>query len=380
MKAKQPPLTLKPELKLSHRQILIFSGLTAVVGTVVVVAIFAAGPFAAVEPENGTLSGGATSLNVSGASGGKVVRFGTGATPTPTSTPAPTATPAPGQIPANTLPAGNDVGFLGDAAGLVLADATHVPSGLSYNSGGGYFELSGVSSKTFQNYRFTRPVKLSDTLPSNAGITITFKNNIFDIPGNQPYGGLTYQGTLGTNQIIVQDNTFRASSPLAGLYGNGQIQLDSRCTIQRNNVSGRGDGIQNGNGQCLIEQNYIHSPGNYGTYPNNTHNDGIQFYGGSGIQVRYNRIDIGWDGEHQNGALFFQGSFTGPVIDRNFISGGGFSLRLESGVSGAVVTNNTFKLPTISNPPWGPYTHSVQGGVTTWSGNVLTPGNSTVAK
>ncbi len=57
----------------------------------VVVRSFAAGPLAAFEPETGTLSAGAVTQSVSGASGSGVVKFAAGTTPSPTPTSTPTS-------------------------------------------------------------------------------------------------------------------------------------------------------------------------------------------------------------------------------------------------------------------------------------------------
>jgi hypothetical protein len=56
----------------------------AVIGVVVVLVTLAAGAYALFEPESGTLSGGATVVSNSGASGGQAIKFAAGATPTPT--------------------------------------------------------------------------------------------------------------------------------------------------------------------------------------------------------------------------------------------------------------------------------------------------------
>ncbi len=63
-------------------------GLTVLVGVVVVVAAFAASAATpAVEPESAALSGSAKVVSTTGASGGKAIQFGSGATPAPTATP-----------------------------------------------------------------------------------------------------------------------------------------------------------------------------------------------------------------------------------------------------------------------------------------------------
>ncbi len=70
--------------RLSRRQALLVAGLTAAIGIIVVIKIFAAGSFTAFEPESGTLTSPAAVVSDAGASGGQAVKFATGATPTPT--------------------------------------------------------------------------------------------------------------------------------------------------------------------------------------------------------------------------------------------------------------------------------------------------------
>jgi hypothetical protein len=102
----------------------------------------------------------------------------------------------------------------------------------------------------------------------------------------------------------------------------------------------------------------------------------MQFYGGPNIVIKDNRIDLGvFDGEHQNGALFFQGNFSAPQITHNYLRGGGYYLRLESGVANAGVVNNIFA--PLDPLAWG-YA-LVQGTIATWTGNVTTTG-ATVPK
>jgi hypothetical protein len=64
----------------------------AVAGVLVLVIAHAAGAFVAVEPENGILAGAASMAVNAGASGGKAVKFGPGATATPSPPPTPTGT------------------------------------------------------------------------------------------------------------------------------------------------------------------------------------------------------------------------------------------------------------------------------------------------
>jgi hypothetical protein len=62
----------------NKRRGMLFAGVTAVTGVVILVVAFAAGVFATFEPESGSLSGGATVVANAGASGGQAVKFGSG--------------------------------------------------------------------------------------------------------------------------------------------------------------------------------------------------------------------------------------------------------------------------------------------------------------
>jgi hypothetical protein len=63
---------------LSYRRALSFAVVTVGIGVIVVILTLAAGSLVVFEPENGTMSAGAVSTSLSGASGGQVVKFGNG--------------------------------------------------------------------------------------------------------------------------------------------------------------------------------------------------------------------------------------------------------------------------------------------------------------
>lgn len=72
--------------QLSARKMVVFSACTVLIGVVAVAVIFAAGPLAAFEPENGSLAGAVAITDSPGASNGKMIQFGADTT-TPTPTP-----------------------------------------------------------------------------------------------------------------------------------------------------------------------------------------------------------------------------------------------------------------------------------------------------
>ncbi|MFC7618118.1 right-handed parallel beta-helix repeat-containing protein [Actinokineospora soli] len=278
--------------------------------------------------------------------------------------PVPPGALAPGQIPAP-----GQVGFRGDRAKLkVVNGPASAPPGTEWNSGalrfgGGNVTLDGVWVKGGVEY-------------SGSG-TLTIRNSV--IEGNR-HSWSPLMAISG--HVDVRDSTITyADSEIPGSqWGNGVVHGDARMTLIRNDISGAPDGIQNGRGNSLIEQNHIHGMRVFGSPPNNTHNDGIQAYGGPNLRIRHNRIDISvggkaYDGAHQNAAVFIMPSDDNPAsnleVVGNYLSGGGYILRLGTPLSGAVVTGNRFG-PTTGG--WGEVLLD-GGGIASWSGNVDASGN-----
>ena len=122
----------------------------------------------------------------------------------------------------------------------------------------------------------------------------------------------------GGGSLDVRDSTLRwrpGSSPSAG-SGSGVIQITGNhddVVILRNDISGNPDGIQVAGDNWTIQENWIHDLAMVGTYPDNTHNDGIQIYNGSGHRIVSNRIEIGARSPYSNSPVFLQGSSIGSV-------------------------------------------------------------------
>lgn len=282
-------------------------------------------------------------------------------TPRPPAT-KPTATP--GEPGSGAVPAPGSVGFRGDKGSLKVIDGPgSAPPGTQWNSGalrfgGGDVTLDGVYVKGGVEY-------------SGRG-TLTIRNSV--IEGNR-HSWSPLMANSGHVDVRDSTITYKDAQIPGDKWGNGVVHGDARMTLIRNDLSGAPDGIQNGSGQSVIEQNHIHDLRVFGTYPNNTHNDGIQSYGGPNLKIRYNRIDISiggkaYDGTHQNAAVFIMPS-SGHAADNleivgNYLSGGGYILRMGIPMSNAVVTGNKFG-PTTGG--WGEVL--VDGpGITQWSGNV----------
>lgn len=291
--------------------------------------------------------------------------------PTTTTTVQPPSNPTPpGAVPPNTVPQPGQVGFRGDPATLtVIAGSGNLPAGVTWS--GGSLRISGnvTLDKVF--------VKGGIELTSGS---LTLRNSI--VEGNSSLWAtiLTNRGTA----LDVRDSTLRwKGAPPGNGWGNGVIHGDSRMTVIRNDLSGSPDGIQFASSDGVFEQNYIHDLAMLGTPPNDTHNDGVQSYGGNNNVFRYNRIDLrdaqgkAYNG-HQNGALFFQPSSGFPLtnvqIVGNWLSGGGFTLRLEAPVTGAVVTGNQFGPYTGG---WGDVLVDDSGvSIATWANNTDNSGRA----
>lgn len=281
----------------------------------------------------------------------------------------PPPTPPVGGPGPGTVPAPGSVGFRGDAAKLKIIDGPgNAPAGTKWNAGqlqvlANDLVLDGVSVKGGITYQ--------------GGGTLTIRNSIVEGNRNSQSAVLGLKGHLD-----ISDSTLRwkAGDTPGNQWGNGAVHGDSTMTLRRNDISGTPDGIQNGPGRSIIEQNYIHDLARLGTYPNNTHNDGIQSYGGPDLIIRHNRIDIegpdgvAYDGTHQNGAVFVQpggGGASNLQVVGNFLAGGGYIMRLEGPISGAVVTDNKFGPITGG---WGEVLVEKGVGISAWSNNLSNAG------
>lgn len=272
-----------------------------------------------------------------------------------TTTP-PAAPPAAPPAGTGTAPAPGTVGYRGPVSALTVIDSpANAPAGTKWTGG-----ILSVSARDL----VLDGVYVKGGIEFNGSGTLTIRNSIIEGGGSW----MVVVGFANGCNLDISNSTLRwkaGSTPPQGI-GAGAIHGYCKLRAVGNDISGTPDGIQLGEGNSLIEGNWIHDLALLGRYPNNTHNDGIQLYGGSGIVIRNNRIDIGWDGEHQNGAIFFQGRFTAPVIAGNWLSGGGYTFRIETNTTGAVVTDNTILK---AGNAWGEVLVEPQT-VGTWSGNV----------
>ncbi|HEV2674927.1 MAG TPA: right-handed parallel beta-helix repeat-containing protein [Aliidongia sp.] len=180
-----------------------------------------------------------------------------------------------------------------------------------------------------------------------------------------------------TAKITVTNSTLRWQPGLTYPSGYDVAPIWTRGTqaliVQHCDLSGMPQGIDPG-GNSVIQGNYIHDlVQNSKSKTNPTHLDGLFSQGGANILIVNNYIDAPALGA-VTAALFIQGdggnTETGIKIYANYLSGGAYVLRNETGKSVDVV-NNTF-----GSGMYG-YVSSLKGYTGTygvWSGNVTTKG------
>lgn len=178
------------------------------------------------------------------------------------------------------------------------------------------------------------------------------------------YFGVDAEGATG---LLVEDCTFDEAAT-AAITDNG-----GGNTYQRLNIAGSPDGVRIGNG-ATFRNSYIHSLTPYDP-ASGTHNDGVDFTGGTGITVEHNRIEMGFMSAT---AISMSSGFTAGgsdcLIVGNHLHGGMYSLDGPGSASTATnirVTNNTF----TRGYDYGPVTNWLDGTGNVWSGNVFTDGN-----
>jgi len=225
------------------------------------------------------------------------------------------------------FPGRGGVGYIGDPAALTVVDSVATaPPGTSWDDSRKVLNVS--SPDLILDHLFVR-----GGVDVYGGGTTTLTNSIIE------YGAGDEMGILmrgGSGALVMTDTTIRRAPGTTASVGNGrggvQISGGHSMTLLRNDISGLPDGMQLAGDNLLVAWNWIHDLAMVGSYPNNTHNDGIQLYSGSNITIANNRIEIGATAPYSNGALFFQGSGIGNVrVESNYLDGGGFPMRFETG-------------------------------------------------
>ncbi len=153
--------------------------------------------------------------------------------------------------------------------------------------------------------------------------------------------------------------------PIWSAYGNQTL------IAIRDDLSGMPQGIDPTAGS-IIRDNWIHGLVQTGTASTPAHLDGIFSQGGSNITIEGNYIDAPVRSD-ATAAIYIQdrgATDTGISIVGNYLNGGAFNLRNQTGIN-VDVRNNTF-----ANSVWGPVGDltGYPGTYGTWSGNITLNG------
>jgi hypothetical protein len=281
----------------------------------------AAGFFAAVESDAGTLSGNAQVVSDASASGGKAIQFTAPVTPPP-----PGPSPRPFPFPAGMKPDATNTGLLVAASQLTIVsgDQTYGPS----------FNGQTITGKDFKGF------------VTVTGANITFTNCKFEGKATSSnHALLDTEDSTGT--ITVQDSEFVPSNPSATIDG----LWTRNANLYRINVHGSVDGMK-GDSNTLVQDSYIHDMKWFASDPNQgggeTHNDGVQTFAGEvNVTLRHNNIDLsGVKDSNGNPAsnAAWQASANNSLADSNWFDGGGCTLNFAHHDTPLVntVTNNRF--------------------------------------
>jgi len=281
----------------------------------------AASFFAGIEAEQGTVSGNASVVSISGASGGQAVQFNAPAPPPPPPPPPP--------------PSGGSC----DLPNYPDATCTGVPTGTTLTP------ASGLTLST--------PGQVYDSKDVTGCITVTAANVTIRnsrIKCNDSYG--IWSRSTG---LLVQDTEVDCINTTGtGIVGGS-------FTARRVNVHGCENGAS-ADDNVTIADSYIHDlyegPG--------SHVDGIQVASDStGLVFDHNRI---LNPNSETSAIIVGDNAT-ETVSNNFLAGGGFTLYCSPNFAGFKVFNNRFSRQYWPNGGYyGPYANC--DGIGQWTNNV----------
>ena len=150
--------------------------------------------------------------------------------------------------------------------------------------------------------------------------------------------------------LLIEDTEIAGTSPDV----TSSVAF-ANYTARRVNMHGAADGFK-ADSNVLIEDSYVHDLG----IGADTHNDGLQSTGGSGVTFRHSTCIIS-DGSN---ACFQLGDDVSDIlVTDSLLDGGGWVINMGDSGTNRVFTNNRFG----HSAAYGPIG---SGGSYTWSGNV----------
>jgi hypothetical protein len=289
--------------------------LLIIVAATVIVITQAAGFFASVEPDTGTLATNAKVVTDSSASGGKAVQFTAPVVPPPVTPP-----PTGGTCALPNYPSASCTGV------PVGTNLTVVSGDLHITTAGSVVEGKDIRGCVF--------VEAASVTIRKSKITCDFAFGIHALAAN--YSGV---GPLIEDVEISCDG-----SSATGVAGYG-------FTARRVNAYGCENAFSVDN-NVTIEDSYIHDL----YHATGAHTDGIQLSGGSNITIRHNKI-LNQDTNGTSAIIGDTASFSNVLITNNLLGGGGYTLYCADSVSPNYrVTNNRWSRSIYPNGgfygPW----------------------------
>lgn len=265
--------------------------------------------------------------------------------------------------------------------GTTRPDATNtgIPDGTKLTVYTGSATLT-TPNMTYQNMVFNSYIALK---PTASGVT--FSNCLFQGPSTPAPGqSALLSSYAGVTNVTVDRCTFKPRAPnywVNGIYGWGGM------TINRCDISNVVDGIDPFGGTYYVYGNYVHDFATYSPSPSNsdshTHNDGMQFQGGSGSKVignnfqgfadpRISHDSMGWNGPQGQITACFTivpvvSTISNLTITDNWLDGGMYTLNVVNYPSGAdrpitnlgVVERNRFGRQQGVQGPGGDLTYTM---------------------
>ncbi|HSX29207.1 MAG TPA: hypothetical protein VLE73_01455 [Candidatus Saccharimonadales bacterium] len=301
----------------------------------------AAGFFAAVEPDNASLTANAKLVTDGNASGGKAVQFTAPAPtpPPPTPTPTPTPTPPPSGSTSCPLPAYPD------------ASCTGVPAGTSLTIVNGNIDVT-TSGTIIEN----KDIRGCITVSSNANAVIIRKSKITCTTNNIAIYREDNGAVSDANRLLIQDSTISC-----GVTNHTAIS-EANITVQRSNISGCENGFDM-NQNVTVQDSYIHDMAEVGADP---HTDGIQMAighisggnvvnGSLNISIVHNTIIL-----HGTSAVISnRGTDVNILIQDNLMAGGAYTLYCDQGATAVnyrVINNHFSRVLYNTVGAYGPWT------------------------
>lgn len=324
--------------RFSRTNLIIFALIFAALGGYLIFHSFAAGsPDISAEAENGTLSGNASTLNDTNASGGAGVRFGTASNSN--------------CVPLSDIPSGfpNNC-TTGYAAAPDYPGSLHSCSGtIQSNTTYSFCDFSGgldvgtsstaVSNVTFHGCR-VHGVAVDEALVLLFGDNITFE-----------YSTVEPNAAFAHNTQVAHAQSYQYGIEANGSY-NSHV---GKLTITNSDFWGFGNAIDvHGSTQAkpqVFRDNWIHDAANDGGGDYHTDGIGDESGSGSGSYVVMDHNTIVSPG-NTNGIAFQQGSYSNFTITNNLLGGFGYTVALWAPAPNTTFTGNTFT--TLLKPDFGP--------------------------